>query len=65
MSVYMEGGLARVSANHVIAVRILASSDGFLVQALTTDWAIDLERHDSHEDALTHLEKLTNDLRHQ
>jgi len=61
----MEGGLGRVSANHVVAVRVQSVGDGFMVQALTTDWAIDIDRYNDYETALSHLEKLTNDLRHQ
>ena len=65
MSEHMAGSLGCVSANHVISVRLITGSDGWIVQALTCDWAIDLERCQTFDEATMLLEDLCIKLRHQ
>ena len=62
---YMTGKLASVSACHVVALRIIPSNDGWLLQALTTDWAIDLDSFPNLSEAGKMLEEGAQLLRHQ
>lgn len=64
-NVYLKGQLACVSANHIVAVRIVTDGNGFIVQALTVDWAINLNRHDNIDDAVKDKEFFSKSLNHQ
>lgn len=65
MAIHMTGQLGCVSANHVVAVRIVPSDNGFVVQALTVDWAINLNQHDNIDDAVKDKEFFSKSLNHQ
>jgi len=65
MSEYIEGPLATVSANHVVSLRIVTAGSGWIVQALTVDWAIDLATFSRVKECQTFLEENRTKLNHQ
>ena len=60
---FMRGTFAAVSINHVVSVRIITSFDCWSVEALTTDWAIILDRFMDFDKAQDFLEECAIKLR--
>ena len=62
---YIEGSNAKVSSVHVIALRVIPQNLGYIVQALTVDWAIDLEAFPSLETAQEFMTAEATKLNHR
>lgn len=59
----MSGRHGAVAANHVVGLRILSHNDGFIVEALTTDWAIQLCAFKTFDEAETKMDDYAKMLR--
>lgn len=66
VNTFIKGRFGCVSVVHVVGLRIITNgSRGYMLQALTPEWAIDLDTFDCFDDASARLNALSPELRHQ
>ena len=65
MAEYIKGNNAIVSANHVVALVVTHTDPTWSLQALTTEWRIDLQSFALKEEAVATMVSQEDKLRHQ
>jgi len=65
MTEYIKGNNAIVSCNHVVALVVTHTEPTWTLQALTTEWRIDLQSFALREEATAAMCTQETKLRHQ